>query len=324
MADEYPDIPIYESLSDDEADMEENANGNTMPGSGNTEGEGSVQQEKQSREKQPKGSKRKWSKGWDTFDYIKGVDEGLKDIDASVVKIRESIKYIKGSQGRKEKFKECIEHVALEKRKGMRQDVPTRWSSTYLMLDSALYYRRAFVHLQLSDSNYKHGMEEDECDKVEVQHTLNKAVEDINYVARSMAIKMQPKFDKYWSDYSLILAIAVVFDPRYKTQFVEFCYKMLYGDECHQISKIYDTLYALFDLYKDTIPTYTVVCGSQPGTSLQNQGIDVMKEFDALDCDHGTTIEKKINWIVYHNYPLKELTQDVMKLDINADADNDV
>lgn len=37
------------------------------------------------------------------------VQEGLKNMDASIVKIRESVKYIKGSQGRKEKIKECIE-----------------------------------------------------------------------------------------------------------------------------------------------------------------------------------------------------------------------
>lgn len=95
------------------------------------------------------------------------VQEGLKELDEAVVKIRESVKYIKGSQGRKEKFRECISQVALEKKRGLRQDVPTRWNSTYLMLDSALYYRRAFVHLQLTDSNYKYGLLDEEWDKVE-------------------------------------------------------------------------------------------------------------------------------------------------------------
>ncbi|KAL8115886.1 hypothetical protein AgCh_022396 [Apium graveolens] len=96
---------------------------------------------------------------------------------------------------------------------------------------------------------------------------------------------MKPTFDKYWAYYNTILAIAVVFDPRYKTHFVEFCYKMLYGDDCEQIKLLHDTLMQLFDLYKDRIPTYTVVCEPDAGSSLQMAGSDVMKEFDALDRD---------------------------------------
>lgn len=207
------------------------------------------------------------------------VQEGLKDMDACVVKVRESVKYIKGSQGRKEKFRECIAQVALKKIKGFRQDVPTRWNSTYLMLDGALYYRRAFTHLELSDSNYKHALNDEEWDKVEgickflgvfynvtrlfsgskyptanlyfpnvflVQLTLMKAIEDRNYVARSLATQMKPKFDKYWAEYNTILAIAVVFDPRYKTHFVELSYKMLYGEDCEQIPLLHETLKQLF------------------------------------------------------------------------------
>lgn len=37
------------------------------------------------------------------------------------------------------------------------------------------------------------------------------------------------KFQKYWVDFSRIVAIAVILDPRYKIQFVDFCYKKLYG-----------------------------------------------------------------------------------------------
>lgn len=57
----------------------------------------------------------------------------------------------------------------------------------------------------------------------------------MTHIARFMAMKIQPKFDKYWANYNMILAIAVVLDPRYKTQFVELCDKMLYGVNCHQI-----------------------------------------------------------------------------------------
>lgn len=239
------------------------------------------------------------------------VQEGLKEMDDSVVKIRESVKYIKGSQGRKEKFRECILSVALDKKKGLRQDVPTRWNSTYLMLESAIYYRRAFTHLQLTDSNYKHGLFDEEWDKVEgickflsvfynvtrifsgskyptanlyfpnvflVELTLNKAVEDRNYIASSLAERMRPKFNKYWKEYSMILAIAVVFDPRYKMLFVEFCYKMLHGNESEQIKKLHQTLKALFDSYKDRI-SFSAACEDVPRNSFQSEGNDILKVF---------------------------------------------
>lgn len=102
---------------------------------------------------------------------------------------------------------------------------------------------------------------------------------------------MRPKFNKYWKDYSMILAIAVVFDPRYKTQFVEFSYKMLYGDDSVQIAKLHKTLKALFDLYKDKIPSYAST-DDVLGTSVQNEGADVLKEFDALDDEVGSALEK--------------------------------
>lgn len=117
------------------------------------------------------------------------------------------------------------------------------------MFDSALYYQWAFTKLKVSDSNYKHALNDEEWEKVEgickflgvfynvirlfsgskyptanlyfsnvflVQHTLMKAIADRNYVARSLATKMKPKFDKYWADYNSILSIVVVFDPRCK------------------------------------------------------------------------------------------------------------
>ena len=83
------------------------------------------------------------------------VQDGLKEIDSSVIKIRDCIKYIKGSEGRKQKFYECVLQVGIMgNKRGLRQDVLTRWNSTYTMLENALFFRRAFINLGLIDSNY--------------------------------------------------------------------------------------------------------------------------------------------------------------------------
>ena len=73
------------------------------------------------------------------------VQDGFKVIDDVVVKIKESVKYIKGLQVRKQKFLECIQRVPLDGTRDLRHNIPIRWNSTYLMLDSSIYYQRTSV-----------------------------------------------------------------------------------------------------------------------------------------------------------------------------------
>ncbi|KAK2655446.1 hypothetical protein Ddye_008498 [Dipteronia dyeriana] len=93
--------------------------------------------------------------------------DGLKEIDGVIHKVRESVKYARALQTRKQKFLECIKRVHLDSKRGLRQDVPTRWNSTYLMLDSAIYYRLAWTALELANSNYKYCPSESEWENVE-------------------------------------------------------------------------------------------------------------------------------------------------------------
>ena len=51
--------------------------------------------------------------------------------------------------------------------KGMSQDVPTRWNSTYLTLESAIYYKQMFNHLEVVDGNFTHCPSFDEWVKIE-------------------------------------------------------------------------------------------------------------------------------------------------------------
>lgn len=83
------------------------------------------------------------------------VQDGLKAMDTMIDNIRNSVKYVKSSQSRKEKFEEIIAQVGVSE-KHPSLDVATRWNSTFLMLKSALPFKAAFHALGKQDSNYKY------------------------------------------------------------------------------------------------------------------------------------------------------------------------
>lgn len=84
------------------------------------------------------------------------MQEGLKDVDHIIEKVRESIKFVKSSRLRKEKFLKYAKCLALDTKHGLRQDVSTRWNSTYFMLMSTIHFKTIFEHLIMSDPNYLH------------------------------------------------------------------------------------------------------------------------------------------------------------------------
>lgn len=62
---------------------------------------------------------------WST--YIESYcANGLKVIEGAIEKVRESVKYVRGSFARKFKFGECIASLKLKCGRHMRQDIVTR------------------------------------------------------------------------------------------------------------------------------------------------------------------------------------------------------
>ena len=50
-----------------------------------------------------------------------------------------------------------------------------------------------------------------------------------------------------------MLSFAIILDPRYKLQCVEFCYSKLYKQEAiSMVANLRDTLYGIFDEYKNS------------------------------------------------------------------------
>ncbi|XP_042396475.1 zinc finger BED domain-containing protein RICESLEEPER 2-like [Zingiber officinale] len=83
------------------------------------------------------------------------VADGLKDINQSVMNVRNAIKYVKQSSSRLSKFKECVEIEKIESKNSLCLDVPTRWNSTFLMLNTAQKFERAFDRFDEQDPCFK-------------------------------------------------------------------------------------------------------------------------------------------------------------------------
>ena len=84
------------------------------------------------------------------------VQEELKVIDDSVIKIRETMKYLKGLESRMCRFDECAKIVGIKRTKVLHLDVCTRWNATYDMINSAMRYHSMLNRLAEEDANFKH------------------------------------------------------------------------------------------------------------------------------------------------------------------------
>ncbi|KAI5335682.1 hypothetical protein L3X38_025816 [Prunus dulcis] len=98
------------------------------------------------------------------------VKEGLKRLESSIVAIRNAVKFVRSSPSRLSYFKMCVETEKIECKGLVVMDVPTRWNSTYLMLDAALKFRKAFDRMgDDPDSSYLMYFKEEEGDDERIE-----------------------------------------------------------------------------------------------------------------------------------------------------------
>uniref|UniRef100_A0A2N9IUQ0 hAT-like transposase RNase-H fold domain-containing protein n=1 Tax=Fagus sylvatica TaxID=28930 RepID=A0A2N9IUQ0_FAGSY len=111
---------------------------------------------------------------------------------------------------------------------------------------------------------------------------------------RRMAEQMLVKFEKYWSEFSGVLAIAVILDPRYKLRFIDFCYQKFYEvGGSYEYLKVREKLFALFGEYVSNVPTHSSTTSNKRGKAIQDlqfksfskETMFMMKEFDCFESD---------------------------------------
>ncbi|KAE8802488.1 zinc finger BED domain-containing protein RICESLEEPER 2 [Hordeum vulgare] len=218
--------------------------------------------------------------------YAHILNAVAQDVIASahgvIFSIRESIKFIKASDTYDQKFTEIALQLEIPSTKILCLDVTTQWDTTYLMLLAALDFRQVFTILETCDDNYNEAPSAEDWKKVEaasnclkllydsahsvmavanptsdiffheawkLQLELANAAAHEDLVVSSTARDMHESFDKYWKDCNLVLAVAVVMDPRFKMKLVEFSYSKIYGVEAAKYVKVVND--SLHELYKE-------------------------------------------------------------------------
>ncbi|KAG5531867.1 hypothetical protein RHGRI_026468 [Rhododendron griersonianum] len=210
------------------------------------------------------------------------VQDGLSEIKWITDCIRDGVKYLIHSEARLTQFSDIAKQLKLPSKK-LILDCPTRWNSTYMMLSAALEFKDVFSRYSERDVGFSYVPTYEEWERVEnvcqfleifndvtniisgceyptsnlflievwrVKEILDKnSVSALEYL-RSMALKMKVKFDKYWGECNLVMALGAALDPRYKLVLIRFCFPEIYGDKADQnIAMVRKSLYDLYDEY---------------------------------------------------------------------------
>jgi hypothetical protein len=226
------------------------------------------------------------------------VQYGLNEIKDIIDDIHESVSFLNQSEARRKLFAEIVMQLQLPHRK-LILDCKTRWNSTYEMLAFAIKFKEVFPRFRDREPSYLCCPEREDWDKVEkvcevlevfsiatniisgsdyptsnlflnevyrVKVLLDtKSVSDDPFI-RAMVSKMKVKFDKYWGDCNLLMAIAAILDPRCKMRAIEFTFpKMFPGNESsHNILKVKE---ALYELYQEYVDMHYATCNERSGES---------------------------------------------------------
>ncbi|KAK1275463.1 hypothetical protein QJS04_geneDACA016051 [Acorus gramineus] len=116
------------------------------------------------------------------------AQEALEAIHDVIYNVRESIKYIKSSPSREEKFCEIAEQLQIMNAKTLLSlDVQNHWNTTYLMLVGALELKHAFASLELSEAYYNEAPSMDDWKRVEIVCTHLRHLHDSAKLISSIA-----------------------------------------------------------------------------------------------------------------------------------------
>ncbi|KAJ1690624.1 hypothetical protein LUZ63_014779 [Rhynchospora breviuscula] len=227
------------------------------------------------------------------------VQDGLSVLCDEIANVRETMKYIRHSQARMDKFILAVGQVGAPNKKPA-WDVQTRWNSTYLMLELALELREAINRYASLDKRYTSKPSEQDWERLkalvqclkpfydatlklsgtkyptlnlffpefcEVYLSIKKMGSSPHPFVVQMSLEMFSKWDKYWKDGNIILAIACVLDPRCKLTVVEYYMEQMYPEQCATFMN--NMKNCMNEVFKDYVLAHSKLVQNQAGSSTQ-------------------------------------------------------
>ncbi|CAN0917180.1 Zinc finger BED domain-containing protein RICESLEEPER 2 [Linum grandiflorum] len=161
------------------------------------------------------------------------VKDGLDVLKDGIERIRETVLFWTCTPKRVEFFEDTAKQLRVVVQKKLVLDCPTRWNSTYKMLEVAIPYKDVFTRLKARDFQYKSVPSANDwefasvvCDKLSIFNEITDVFSGANYptahqffprvcklrlkimewcvdpnqIIVAMAERMWHKFAKYWND----------------------------------------------------------------------------------------------------------------------------
>ncbi|TYG40941.1 hypothetical protein ES288_D12G134900v1 [Gossypium darwinii] len=117
-----------------------------------------------------------------------------------------------------------------------------------------------------------------------------------------MVKQMQEKFNKYWAEYSLILSCVAILDPRYKLNYVQYCFNTIYGVHASDfVETILSNLRLLFDEYVKKSKSMSSSLAGSSNVSDKNPVDSGLDEHNDNSADFGGYFDESDDYKWYLN-----------------------
>lgn len=239
---------------------------------------------------------------------LRSLEQGAVVSTKEIIeKVRHSVKYVKTSDVHEERFTKLKQQLHVPSTKNLVIDDLTKWNTTYQMLVAASELKEVFSCLDTSDPDYELTLSMEDWGRVEtlcaylklfydaadiltspvypttnmffheawkIHHELIHAAASSDSFISSLTKPLLEMFTKYWEDCNMVLAVAVVMDPRFKMQLVEFCFSRIYPHAAKTWIKTVEE--GLRELYLEYVvqplPAPTFINGDDPLVKTEAEG----------------------------------------------------